>query len=71
MMVSIAIAVLPVPRSPMISSRCPLPIGISASIARIPVCSGCFTPCRSITVGAVFSIVRYSLARISPLPSTG
>ena len=27
----------------MISSRWPLPIGISASIARMPVCSGCLT----------------------------
>ena len=35
MIVSIAIAVLPVERSPMISSRCPRPIGMSASIARI------------------------------------
>ena len=33
----------------MISSRWPLPIGISASIARMPVCSGCLTPWRSTT----------------------
>ena len=33
MIVSIAIAVLPVPRSPMISSRWPRPIGIMASMA--------------------------------------
>ena len=44
MIASMAIAVLPVPRSPMISSRCPLPIGIRASIARMPVWSGCLTP---------------------------
>jgi len=36
--VSTATAVLPVPRSPMISSRCPRPIGIIPSIALIPVC---------------------------------
>ncbi len=43
MIVSIAIAVLPVWRSPMISSRWPRPIGIIASIDLIPVCSGSFT----------------------------
>ena len=58
MIVSIAIAVLPVERSPMISSRCPLPIGMSASIARMPVCSGCLTGWRCTTAGATFSIVR-------------
>jgi hypothetical protein len=41
MIVSMAIAVLPVWRSPMISSRWPRPIGIMASIALMPVCSGC------------------------------
>ncbi len=40
MIVSMAIAVLPVLRSPMISSRWPRPIGIMASIALMPVCSG-------------------------------
>ena len=40
MIVSIAIAVLPVWRSPMISSRWPRPIGIIASIAFRPVCTG-------------------------------
>ena len=40
MIVSIAIAVLPVWRSPMISSRWPRPIGIIASIAFRPVCIG-------------------------------
>src|SRR5919109_1312859 len=43
MKVSIAIAVLPVWRSPMISSRWPRPIGISASIALRPVCIGSCT----------------------------
>ena len=32
-----AMAVFPVPRSPMISSRCPRPIGTRASIAFRPV----------------------------------
>ena len=43
MIVSIAIAVLPVWRSPMISSRWPRPIGISASIALMPVWTGVST----------------------------
>ena len=42
MIVSIAIAVLPVWRSPMISSRWPRPIGIIESIALRPVCIGSF-----------------------------
>ena len=40
MIASIATAVLPVWRSPMISSRWPRPIGTIASIAFRPVCSG-------------------------------
>ena len=40
MIVSIAIAVLPVWRSPMISSRWPRPIGIIPSIDIRPVCTG-------------------------------
>jgi hypothetical protein len=43
MIASIATAVLPVLRSPMISSRWPRPIGIIASIALMPVCSGSVT----------------------------
>ena len=43
MIVSMAIAVLPVWRSPMISSRWPRPIGISASIALMPVWTGVST----------------------------
>ncbi len=43
MIVSIAMAVLPVWRSPMISSRWPRPIGISASIALMPVWTGVST----------------------------
>ena len=67
MIVSIAIAVLPVDRSPMISSRWPLPIGISASMARMPVCSGCLTGWRCTTVGATFSIVRKRFVAIVAL----
>ena len=51
-------AVLPVLRSPMISSRWPRPIGIIASIALMPVCSGSFTGCRSAMPGATMSILR-------------
>ena len=55
MIVSIAIAVLPVLRSPMISCRWPRPIGIIASIALMPVCSGWRTSWRSITPAACSS----------------
>ena len=58
MIVSSAIAVLPVCRSPMISSRCPRPIGIIESIALMPVWSGSFTGWRSITLGALNSMLR-------------
>ena len=43
MMVSMPIVVLPVERSPMINSRWPRPIGIIASIAMMPVCTGWLT----------------------------
>src|ERR671918_405204 len=69
--VSIAIAVLPVERSPMISSRWPRPIGIIESIAFRPVCSGSFTPWRLITPGALNSSGRRSLVSIGPRPSSG
>src|SRR6185436_6188860 len=71
MIVSIATAVLPVCRSPMISSRCPRPIGTMESIALRPVCTGCDTDCRAITPGATFSITSVSFALIGPLPSIG
>ena len=61
-MVSIAIAVFPVWRSPIISSRCPRPIGIIASIDLTPVWSGVFTDSRSTTDGALRSNI-YSSAR--------
>src|SRR5579875_489384 len=54
-MVSIASAVLPVWRSPMISSRWPRPIGISASIALRPVCTGSCTERRGTIPGALTS----------------
>ena len=40
MIVSMQMAVLPVLRSPMISSRWPRPMGVIASMALMPVCSG-------------------------------
>jgi hypothetical protein len=43
MIASIATAVFPVCRSPMINWRWPRPIGVIASIAVTPVCSGSFT----------------------------
>src|ERR1043165_5686043 len=46
-MVSMAIVVLPVLRSPMISSRWPRPIGVMASMALMPVCSGWLTGSRA------------------------
>ena len=61
MIVSIAMAVLPVLRSPMISSRCPRPMGIMLSIALMPVCSGSFTGWRSAMPGATMSILRVSV----------
>ncbi len=61
MMASMAIAVLPVCRSPMISSRWPRPIGVIASIALIPVCSGSFTLLRWTTEGACVSSARSSV----------
>ena len=56
MIVSRMMAVFPVCRSPMISSRCPRPMGIIESMALMPVCSGSRTGWRSITPGAMRSI---------------
>ena len=64
-------AVFPVPLSPMISSRCPLPIGIMASMALMPVCRGSFTGCLTTTPGALCSTFLYSLAAMGPFPSRG
>jgi len=71
MIVSIAIAVLPVCLSPMISSRCPRPIGTMESIALIPVCNGVSTDFLEITPDATRSIWRYLSVSIGPLPSIG
>ncbi len=54
-MASSATAVLPVARSPMINSRWPRPIGIIASTAMMPVCTGWLTLLRLMTPGARFS----------------
>ena len=71
MIVSIATAVLPVWRSPMISSRWPRPIGTIESMALRPVCTGWPTLLRQITPGATRSIGERLLALIGPLPSSG
>src|ERR1051326_2506221 len=71
MIVSIATAVLPVWRSPMISSRCPRPTGVIASIALRPVCSGSLTGWRATMPGALISMRRRSLVSIGPRPSIG
>src|SRR2546427_3037173 len=71
MMVSTATAVLPVWRSPMMSSRWPRPIGTMESIALRPVCTGCETDFLQTTPGATFSITSVILAGIGPLPSIG
>ena len=71
MIVSMAIAVLPVCRSPMISSRWPRPIGIMASMALMPVWSGSLTLDRLTTDGAWSSSWRSSVPSIGPRPSSG
>src|SRR5271166_882582 len=71
MIVSMITAVLPVWRSPMISSRWPRPIGISASIALRPVCTGSCTDLRGMMPGAFTSTRRRSELTIGPLPSIG
>src|SRR5437016_4580564 len=71
MMVSSAMAVLPVLRSPMMSSRCPRPMGVIASIALMPVWSGSCTGLRETMPGAWISSRRFSLVATGPLPSIG
>src|SRR5579863_7969326 len=71
MMVSRMTAVLPVWRSPMISSRWPRPMGVIASMALIPVCSGSCTFLRCTTLGAWISSSRSWVSAISPRPSIG
>src|SRR3954452_15442328 len=65
-MVSIAVAVFPVERSPMISSRWPRPTFVIESIALMPVMSGSFTGWRSITPRALYSRGRVSCPPPSP-----
>src|SRR5882762_4736074 len=71
MMVSRATAVLPVWRSPMISSRCPRPMGIMESIAFNPVAMGSRTGWRAMTPGAMRSRAMNLSVAIGPLSSIG
>jgi hypothetical protein len=57
-MVSMAMADLPVCRSPMISSRWPWPMGTMASMDEMPVSSGRDTDLRSTMPGASHSTGR-------------
>jgi len=52
------IVVLPILRSPIISSRCPRPKGINESTTRKPVYKGSTTPSRGIIPGARTSASR-------------
>ena len=71
MIVSIAIAVFPVCLSPIINSRCPLPIGIKLSIALRPVCIGSDTDFLGIIPGALTSIRLLFCDSMFPFPSIG
>ena len=71
MMVSRATAVLPVCRSPMMSSRWPRPMGTMASMDLRPVCRGSFTGFRSTTPGAMRSMAPKPVVLMGPLPSRG
>src|SRR5262245_47361875 len=71
MIVSMQIDVLPVWRSPMISSRWPRPTFVIASIGLMPVAIGSFTGWRWTTPGALNSAGRVSVVFTSPLPSSG
>src|SRR6266567_4276288 len=65
MMVSIATAVLPVWRSPMMSSRWPRPMGIMLSIAFRPVCTGVLTGWRKMTPGGTRLVVFFDVCIIA------
>ena len=69
--VSTATVVLPVWRSPRMSWRWPRPIGVMASMALMPVCSGSLTPCRWTTDGACSSSARRALGLDLAQPSSG
>ena len=71
MIVSMAIDVLPVLRSPMISSRWPRPMGVMASMTLMPVCSGSLTGWRSTMPGAWISMRRMVSAGDRPLAVDG
>ena len=68
---STAMAVLPVWRSPMMSSRWPRPMGTMASMARMPVWRGTVTGSRVTTPLASCSMGRVSVAWTGPSPSMG
>ena len=70
-MESTAIVVLPVWRSPIINSRCPLPIGTKLSTHLTPVCMGSWTLLRGIIPGAFTSIEINFFAFNCPFPSNG
>ena len=70
-MVSTAMAVLPVWRSPKISSLCPRPMGISASTTFSPVCKGTVTAERSIIAVAIRSIGKRWSDAMAFFPSIG
>jgi len=71
MIVSSAMAVLPVCLSQIISSLCHLPIGTRASIIFRPVCSGWSTDFLVITHGAILSTGYFSFDLIGHSQSTG
>ena len=66
-----AMAVFPVWRSPRISSRCPLPTGMRASMTLIPVSSGAATGSRSMIAGAGCSRGVLSRCGRAPFSSRG
>src|SRR6201986_2923309 len=65
-MVSSAIAVLPVWRSPMISSRWPRPTGVRASIALRPVALGSPREFRGLVPAAVAAL-RPGVSAVAPI----
>uniref|UniRef100_A0A6B0VAQ7 Putative secreted protein n=1 Tax=Ixodes ricinus TaxID=34613 RepID=A0A6B0VAQ7_IXORI len=71
MMVSMAMAVLPVCLSPMMSSRWPRPMGTRLSTALMPVSMGSFTEIRGMMPGALTPTRALPLHATGPLPSMG
>ena len=71
MTASTAMAVLPIWRSPMMSSRWPRPMGTIASMHFMPICTGWLTDWRAMTPGATFSMGSVRTASMGPLPSMG